>query len=759
MFNKILACSKSELVLIVFFIVFKSYSQHLINVKDNINHEPISEAYILNFKNEIIGLTNSNGLFKLEKFVNRVSVFKEGYVQKSIELTSPNLTIYLTKLEESLDSVTINSKYNSQLKSTETGTIFFDKDEIEKMPTILGEKDIIKYISLTPGVLQSTEGQSSFFVRGGNSSMNLMLLDEMYLHNTNHLGGLYNSINSDFLESVKFYKSSFSAKYGNRLSSITSMKSVKRTEKLTGDFSLGLISSKATLNIPISKKSTILISGRRTYFDLIKNIFPSNDTKSFMYKNTSYHFYDRFLKYSLKINPKNTINLKYFNSKDEYSTFNKFDFEKRFNWKNAAMGFDIKSNFKTTLFNEFYFDKAKYTFDYLENKTPYKLNLSNFFDKTTIKNVSTYNFNSNILNIGFEYNNISNQPKYIDAKYNNSQIDINNTKDQKANFYSVFMGNKGEINKYLKYKLDFRLTNYIYTKNDSYNEKRYTTIDPRITIKYNTNDNYSFKLSYQNNHQFLHQTTISSLNLPTDFYLLSNVNAKPQGNHLFNLEYVTNLKNINITSDLYFNKVNNYSELLNGTINNLFTENIYDKLIFGNLISYGLEIGLNYKYKALSSSLNYTYSRSKIKFKEINNGQSINSIFDRPHNINTNINYNLNPKVKVGILFMFYSGQNYSEPTDLRIINEIPILNYNVKNNKRFPNYNRLDLSIDYNLKKTKRTTSKLNLTIYNVYNRKNPFVINYNIKTGGSNLFEVNKSTEYLFPVLPTINYTLTLN
>lgn len=730
-------------------------------IKDNISKNILEKVYLLNETNFIIDsiIKGRKNIISINKNSTDLKLFKTNYAIKNITVSDLNKdTIYLNPIQERLSEIIINSQRQKTLLNLETGLVFLDKKTIKNLPTFLGDQDVLKSLSLSPGIQQAMEGQSNFFVRGGNASMNYFELDKMYLHQINHLGGLYNAINSDMLESVKLYKSSFDAQFGNRLSSITEMKTLKKPDHLNGKIVIGLLATKGLINIPINNSTSLLISARRTYLDILKNSISDNNENSLLHKNSNYSFYDYYIKLNKNLNTNNLLNFKIYNSRDNYLREKpSVESFKNGHWTNFVYGVDWTSNISKNTKNNLQFNFSEFAFNFSESFLSYDYDLKNFYKRLTIENTLFHNYTNSQVNFGVSYNSIENNPKNINAFYNGSLIDIKNSSIQNASIFSIYGQVKTLSYNNLNFKIGGRLTHYNYGSKITLRKNSYLKFDPRITLNYNINPNASLKFSYQSINQFVHQTTITSFNLPSDFYLLSNSVAKPQYNHLLNLEVMSFFKNFNITSGLYYNRVFNFSELKNGTLNNLFNENLYNELVFGELTSYGVEIGINSTFKNSNASINYTFSNTKVHFSELNNGNPFRPIFDRPHNINIALSHELNSKIKLGALFMLMSGQNYNEPTAIRILEELPILEYNNSNNSRFPSYHRLDLSLDYILKKNKQITSKLNFTIYNSYNRKNPFYINYETIRNDNTSISVSKENQYLFPIIPSISWLLT--
>lgn len=294
------------------------------------------------------------------------------------------------KSPEKLETIFLNNRSKSSGSKVVSGQIVFDEEVIESSPTILGEKDVFKLLQLTPGVQQGSEGQSGLLVRGGNQGMNLVYLDGVYLHNSSHLGGLFSLINSDFVKKLTFYKTSFDATQGGRLSSITNIDTKDSFDTFFLKGSLGLVTSKLTTGIPIKElKTKILVSGRRTYLDIIQPLFINNvnneNENSALGKGKKYFFYDYLFKVSTKLSDKSKFNFLSYNTADKYVDDNGVDVSKSI-WKNSIYGFNWKYRISKKFRNEFYFSKSKFNLNMKGDFFPIRFNINSSYNQVSIKN-------------------------------------------------------------------------------------------------------------------------------------------------------------------------------------------------------------------------------------------------------------------------------------------------------------------------------------------------------------------------------------
>ena len=753
-------------LLLLFFISSSLFGQKTAikgNVFDKRTKKPLVGAYVYFINNSSGVYTKDKGFFNINLETNKdsVLVYKEGYNQyKTILDDASNYKFYLDEKLETLDAVLINSLSQKNSSKVELGDVVFYAKDLDNMPFIFGEVDVMKLIQYTPGVQQAKEGQSGILVRGGNGSMNLTLIDDIYLHNMSHIGGLISGINSDFIQKMTFSKAGFDASYGGRLSSVTAMETTTGIESFQLDGNIGLLTSKATLKTPIKAiNTTVILSGRRTYFDLLKPLFGKSESNSILSPENNYFFYDFLAKTTTDFGKKDQVSLLYYATEDSYIDKGEFDYRNS-NWSNLLYGANWLHFFSDSFRSKTILSKSNYKFHFYSNIYPYDYKLNSSIDIISLKEQFFLNKRNHFMKFGFEYNNTNNLPRKLDLSILDSPIVIDNQISYKTHDFSAYFDDKIEVNTNLMLKAGLRLTAFFNETEPKEIRKKYIVLEPRLSLNYKLSDIQSFKFSYQRLYQFLHQASVSSLSLPVDFYLPSNAQVKPQLSNQVSVGYFLDKENFNLAVSPYYNYISNYIEFKNGSINNLFNNNIYDDIVFGNLQSYGLEVSLQAQQGKLSGAFSYTLSSTKAKFNEINNGKPFNTVFDRPHNLNMSVNYQFNSKVKFGALFVLTSGQNHTPPKDIRIVGEEAIINFADKNSSRYPTYHRLDLSCTYTVTERKKWTSKLNFSIYNAYFNKNPFFINYKIQGGlNDNTISIEKETQTLFPILPSITWIFNIN
>lgn len=662
-----------------------------------------------------------------------------------------------------LKEVSVQRKAFKLKKPSSTGEVIIDAKAIEEMSFFLGEKDIIKSLQHTVGVMQAKEGQSNLIVRGGNESMNLLYVDGIYLHNANHFGGLFTVINTDFVDQMIFNKSNFDASDGGKLSSVTKVVVKNKVEKPFLEGSLGLISSKITTGIPIKElKSNIIISGRRTYFDLLQPLYQNQiatGDNTLFGQGKQYYFYDYLMKSTTQINQKNELSLLLMNTADIYADKEGLQ-HKKSNKVNNLYGLHWRYFINKNFTNDIWINKSNYYLDFKGTSTTDEINFLTKYHQFTFKQLCTANYQQSKYTLGLEYNQTENLPKLIEGFFGDSSITIENQNTYHYRNISLFTDETIPINTDIKLKMGLRWNMFQLLENINNKSYKKNTLEPRISMLYHLNPSSNIRFNYQQINQMIHQAIDYSFGVPVDYYLPSISTIAPQQSNQFSISYVKEFRAMNVEIGSYFNQINNVTDFKSGVISNLLNSNEYADMVVGKLYAYGTEITVNAVYKKFKGSLNYTLSKTINRFQEINNGEIYNAAYDKPHNLNFSLMYKHSKKIELGLFFSLLSGQTFTPPKDLKIINEEPILTYSDRNSLRFPLYHRLDLSATYILKNTKTYNSKLNLTVYNAYNNKNPFYINYGINGNINDLtFKgIQPTIDYLFPIIPTITWNFTL-
>lgn len=687
-----------------------------------------------------------------------------------IELTqniNQNVELNLNGLE--IEEVVISAeRADENVQSTKMSVTKLDPREVELIPVLFGERDLLKTIQLTPGVKSAGEGNSGFYVRGGGIDQNLILLDEAPVYNASHLLGFFSVFNSDAIKDLTLYKGGIPAEFGGRASSVMDIKMKDGNSKRYGlSGGIGLISSKLTFEGPIVKdKGSFILSGRRTYADVFLN-FSSNE----VLQNSTLYFYDLNAKANYQISEKDRLFVSGYFGRDIFG-FNSNQFG--FDWGNATGTmrwnhlFNEKMFSNTTLIWSDY--DYKFKINFAEN-VGFSVS-SGIIDYSIKQDFSWFPAPNHTIKFGLQSTYHTFQPGTIEVDDENGIFNGDTIPEQYALESGVYVQDEFKINNFfsLNYGLRYSLFNQLgpglirtydadgnilTEENYGQNEliRTYGGIEPRVSAKLLLDKNSSLKLSITRNYQYLHQLSNSTTTSPTDIWVPSSINIAPQIGDQIALGYYRNFFNDQFESYVegYYKNLSNLIDYRNGA-NLVLNENVESELVFGSGYAYGLEFFLKRKTGRLTGWLSYTYGRTIRVFDDINDGEPFPARQDRIHDLSLVLLYDISPRWKVSGSFIYYTGDAATFPSGRYVIGDVEVPYYTERNGYRFPDYHRADFGITYNAKTKKRFESSWNFSVYNFYAKENAFVINFQEKE--SNPGENEAVQVALFKIIPSISY-----
>ncbi|MEO1714103.1 MAG: TonB-dependent receptor, partial [Bacteroidota bacterium] len=436
--------------------------------------------------------------------------------QLSIELGSG------IKLEEVV--VKANS-FQEQLTSTEMSVEAITTKEAKLIPVLLGESDIIKTIQLKPGIPSGSEGTTGLFVRGGGSDQNLILLDEALVYNASHLFGFFSTFNTDAVKDLKLYKGGFPAQYGGRLSSVIDVKLKEgNNKKFSGTGGLGLISSRLTLEGPIQKgKSSFIVSGRRTYFDLItRGINSANSENEDFNQIPDYYFYDLNTKVNFQLSDKDRLFLSGYFGRDVFG-FNDDFFNFQFDWGNATGTARWNHQFNPKLFANTTFTYSDYEYSIVNTVTGFSFEVGSRIRDVNLKSDFYYAVNNKHtlrFGVGATYHQFT--VGRLQAGSDDGDIAFEAGQDFDGVEVGAYVGDEWTATDKLRINGGIRFSGF---SNDGV---FYTGIEPRFASRYLLTDKMTLKASYARMYQYLHLVSSSGVSLPTDVWYPSTEKIKPQ---------------------------------------------------------------------------------------------------------------------------------------------------------------------------------------------------------------------------------------
>lgn len=701
------------------------------------------------------------------------------YATKEFDLNlaeDVRLNITLRSESQAIEEVVITSEKNKEehVRNTEMSTVELKTETVKEIPVIFGEVDILKTIQLLPGVRSAGEGQAGFYVRGGGPDQNLILLDEAVVYNASHLFGFFSVFNADAIKNTTLIKGGIPANYGSRLSSVLDIQMKDgNSQKFHADGGIGLIASRLTVEGPLVKeKSSFMVSGRRTYVDVLIKPF----AKGTGFEGNAYYFYDLNAKLNYKFSDKDRLFLSGYFGRDVF-TFSgtSGNFKIDIPWGNATATLRWNHLFNDRLFmnasaiyNDYDFETRgeQLGFKFIYGSGIRDFNLKADFDYFASRN--------NRLKFGMNYTYHVFIPST--ARFIADSLDITTSISKKYAhegalyaLYEADLGKRVRFNAGLRYGIFQQVGPYTYKQRDASGDVTDSTVykslqpvetfhgpEPRLAVRYLLDSVSSLKASVTFTNQYIHLVSNSGSTLPTDIWVPSSRLVAPQRaiqyaagyfRNLFEYRYETSL-------ELYYKDLRNQIEFEEGYTPQLNVE-VEESFIFGKGRSYGAELFVRKAKGLLTGWIGYTLSRTERSFLEVDSGRAFPAKFDRMHDLAVVSTYRLTERLSVSGVFVFGTGNTTTLPVGWYIIEDEIHEDQGPRNGYRLKPYHRLDLALNIRGKTTAKFKSEWVISVYNVYNRKNPYFIylDYSGDIYSGNL-KVQAKQVSLFPIIPSVTW-----
>jgi len=707
-----------------------------------------------------------------------------GYATQKITLTlSENLSknIALDIDTESLEEVVIKTDIERlNIRKPQMSTNSLSINTIKRMPVVLGEVDVIKSITLLPGVTNAGEGASGFNVRGGASDQNLILLDEATLYNSSHLFGFFSVFNPDAIKDLTLYKGGIPARYGGRISSVLDIYQKDGNKKeYQAQGGIGLVASRLLVEGPIKKdKASFLVGGRSSYAHLFLPLF-DND-------NIAY-FYDLNTKISYNLDKDNRLYLSGYFGRDVFSIADSFSNS----FGNSTLNLRWNHLFSDKLFSnlsviysdyfyglelkfvEFDFDSGirnlnlKYDFtSYLSDSTELKFGLNSIYYKFNPGEIRPTTETS-----GINPFKLTDKYAFENAAYVDAEIEITDKLAIQAGLRLSTFNRLGQdaLNIYendnpILYNEDLK----IYQKATPIDTvsfgrgqtiKSFANLEPRFSVAYQLDGTSSVKASYNRTAQYIHLISNTTSPTPFDIYAPSGKYIEPQLADQVAIGYFKQFDAYALEIESFYKTVDNRLDYVDDA--NLIANNAVEQILLkGEARAYGLELLFRKTEGKLQGWIAYTLSKSEQRTPGrtpseigINNGQWYNAAWDKTHDVSITAQYELNDKWNFGANLIYQTGQPSTFPNGQYEYNNITVPVFEARNSSRLPNFHHLDLSATWIPKpdSEKRWKSEWVFSIYNVYNRKNAASISFGKNTDINRNEAVRLS---IFGIIPAITY-----
>jgi TonB dependent receptor/CarboxypepD_reg-like domain/TonB-dependent Receptor Plug Domain len=655
---------------------------------------------------------------------------------KQIDLTKNQKLDWGLENGTELQEIVVKAqKDDENLTTTTMGSTKLDVKEISKIPVIFGEKDVLKTLQLLPGIKSAGEGNSGFYVRGGGSDQNLILLDEAPVYNASHLLGFFSTFNSDAIKDATIIKGNAPAQYGGRLSSVLDVRMREGNDKnynVSGG--IGLISSRLSVEGPIQQdKSSFMITGRRTYADLFLKASPD-------FADNTLYFYDLNAKANYRINENNRIFVSGYFGRDQLG----FGENVGIDWGNKTGTLRWNSILNAKLFSNTSLIYSDYSYEF-----NISANDNNFINRSQIKDWNLKQefqfFPSTRSSWKFGLNTIQ-HTIYPGSFVNKNATDGNAAKESRLAWENaIYANNVLAISP--KFSIDYglRLTSWSIIGKGTYNiydrgvktdevklesgefGKTYFNFEPRLSFNLTLDENSSFKSGYARNTQNLHLLSNSTGSNPTDQWIGTSYNIKPEIADQVSLGYFRNFKDnqYEFSAEGYYKALQNQLDYKNSADINTAPD-VESELLYGKGRAYGLELFLKKKTGRFTGWLSYTLSRTERLIDGINNGNWYAAKQDRTHDISLVGMYQLTPKWSLASNFIYYTGNAVTFSTGKYSAGGNTTFLYGDRNANRMPAYHRLDISATYEKPRKGRFQSSWNFSIYNLYGRENAYTITF---------------------------------
>lgn len=708
--------------------------------------------------------TDADGIYNITvpKGKYNLKVRNVGYEETSFKvdvLSAGTQDFYILKKVFLMETVEIRSEADHNVKSVQMGVEKISIRDIKEIPTVLGERDIIKVALLLPGVQSIGEGSSGFNVRGSPSDQNIFYIGDVPVYNTSHLFGFFSSFNSDAVSEFKLYKSSIPAKYGGRLSSIFDIQPLQgNMEKFSARGGISPITARLLAEGPIIKNKLSYMAGiRTTYSDWVLNFVNVPEVK-----NSKGNFGDGILNLTYDLNNKNRIKLFGYYSYDNINLASKINnyYENAggsINWYHSFSenhGFDFSLAQSRYSFTEDNYEYAisAYTLNYELQHTQLNMGLN-------WKPAENHTLNYGLSSVLYQLDNGKQVPYGAESLI--TPTELGKEKGLESGIYlsdqwtvgpllTIYGGIRYNYFAYLGPNEVFKYLdnapkipeNIIDTLNFSDNQiiKDYSGLDYRLGVTYLLNQDVSIKAGYNRMHQYIFMLSNTIAISPTDKWKLSNYNIEPMTGNQFSLGFYANLENqkYELSVEGYYKKIDKLVEYKDGAelVVNPHPE---QDVLQGNLDAWGIEFMLRKPYGKLNGWINYTYSSSTVLVDDRETGEQNNfgiaypANYDKPHSINFVANYKISKRVSFSGNVVYSTGRPITYPTSIYYQDGQPLLNYSLRNEYRIPDYFRMDASfkVEGNLKKNKWLHGSWIFSVYNLTGRNNAYSVYFKSEEG----------------------------
>ena len=644
-------------------------------------------------------------------------------------------------LHYSVDDVVVSARQQVISAPDKSGNISINMSALQDMPRFAGAVDIVKFLQYTPGVVATQEGNTSLYVRGGDSGQSRILINGVPLYTPSHLLGFFSVLNPAHLSGLTLYKSGIPASYGSSTASVTDIRTHSYLPQKYGiEGNIGIIESDAAVQIPLGDSLGIYLSARHSYASWLTDLIPVN--KASMH----YEFgdYGATIVGDMGRVGRLVINT-HFNNDQTTAFAQSYSSDGNLRWWNGLGNITLLSPLggrvttENTLYSSIYDN-------YLDvDVTGNRYGVSAGVESYGASNLTTIDLNAINLTTGINYEYRRVRPQHIVA--------IDGTSGDSAPLEAtheaaIFANANYRMLNDIDLNTGLRLSLY---KND----RLWCLPEPRISLSMPLSKALRGWASYDMMVQYLLLAPQSNMSFATDFYVSSSAKTPPQLSHNFSLGISQTRESLRYSVELYYRYMMNVIEYDTSVFEVLTGENNYTTNLYSGIgESYGIESNIGYTTTALDLQLNYTLSRSLRKFDEINDGNPYPAHSDRRHNLSLLASYRPSSRWTLSATFVYATGAPYTATKGIYIGGNSFLKEYGLYNGGKLPDLHHLDLSATYWFRRSKSKHNGINLSIYNVYAHKNPLMISWDVNIDDNKAIHIKEHQHTVYSIIPSVSW-----
>jgi len=693
-----------------------------VHIYDEVSRQPLIGGAISNADLSITDLSNTEGnvTLSIAKGAHTLYIDYIGYQQVILNLSiyeDANVDIPVSLQSFQMDEIEIVANSAQQkLENTKAGLEKMNMEALNLLPQVTGDVDLLKSLEILPGVTSTSELSQGFNIRGGSTDQNLILLDDGIIFNPTHIVGFVSAFNPDVIQEANLYKGYVDASFGGRASGVLDVKTDTETnDKFSGKGGVGLSMTKLSLSSRVSDKVQLKVAGRGSFNDYILQNIANVEIR-----NSNANFYDLNANVRYKINENNLLLFTNYLSSDFFEYNDEFGYE----WRNYHSGLQLKTDWKHGFYSKLSLNVGNYKSEnFVLNQSDAFRFLTGINYNKVLGTVDKKLGADGYARIGIEYLGISNDEEKLKPEGVSTITEKTLDRNGLTNI-APFVSYSSSLLKNLKIESGLRFS-FLYLENSTEN---YFGVEPRVSLNYNIKESFSIKTSYNRMSQFINQFSNTNGALPSDIWVLANQNIQPTvlDQYSFGAIHINSTSTYEYGVDLFYKDFKNLYELTDFT-QIIINENLEDDLLDAVGHSYGAEFLFKKLKGKWQGSLAYTYSRSFRKVVDeketINQGEFYPANYDIPHQINALLVYQWLPMVSFNVAYTYRSGAPATAPNASFFQDGFLVPLYSDRNKERIDYYSRLDMSLNLDLRKSRKEglKSSFHFGLYNMLGRNNP--------------------------------------